>query len=130
MLLARQHEHVKFIRVRAAALGFAISPSISSAPRSLAHEEDAVDSDSQDELDTIKLRSTQVDRDMLPTMLCYRSGILEHNWVRVDLDVESRGGVEELLTQHRILPSSRHKSHVAGDGMSSDEDILENMTFA
>lgn len=37
--------------------------------------------------------------DMLPTMLVYRAGDLEHNWVRVDWEA-GRAGVGELLMRY------------------------------
>jgi hypothetical protein len=40
-----------------------------------------------------------VDTDMLPTMLVYRSGQLVHNWVRVDWEAGSLG-IDELLRRY------------------------------
>ncbi|WVW80821.1 hypothetical protein I302_102810 [Kwoniella bestiolae CBS 10118] len=44
------------------------------------------------------------DPDVLPTMLVYKNGELEKNWVRVDWEVDE-GGVEGLLRREGILPT-------------------------
>lgn len=67
--LARSNGETKFLRVRADALGFC----------------------SNDE--------GEVDEDMLPTMLVYRGGELEYNWVRVDWEA-GRAGVAELMMRY------------------------------
>lgn len=82
--LARLHGQTKFLRVRAAALGFA-SGGGGSAP---AAELDDEDSDEEDTVDT----------DMLPTMLVYRGGELMFNWVRVDWEAGA-AGITDLLTR-------------------------------
>lgn len=59
-------------------------------------DEDDPDSDhgSSDEKDTGD--DDNVDLDMLPTLLVYRSGELIFNWVRVDWEA-GEAGIEELL---------------------------------
>lgn len=81
--LARLHGQTKFLRVRAAALGFASGGASASAAE--------LDEDS-DEEDT-------VDTDMLPTMLVYRGGELVFNWVRVDWEAGA-AGIIDLLTRY------------------------------
>ena len=54
-----------------------------------------VDAPSEDEDDV----GVDVDTDMLPTMLVYRSGQLVHNWVRVDWEAGSLG-IDEFLKQY------------------------------
>ncbi|KAI0300073.1 hypothetical protein B0F90DRAFT_1630009, partial [Multifurca ochricompacta] len=115
--LAREHPDTKFIRCRASAIGFALSPE--AKPRSLRppsstylsrsritprfpeQDEDDPYDDGIDEapiIDTLGEDEDEinVDTDMLPTMLVYRSGQLVHNWVRVDWEVGSLG-IDELL---------------------------------
>ena len=119
MRLARENPNTKFIRCRASTIGFALNPQ--AKPRSLrppsstylsksrtsprfAHQDgddpygsdtneptciDALDKD-EDEKD--------VDTDMLPTILVYRSGQLVHNWVRVDWEAGLLG-IDELLAR-------------------------------
>jgi hypothetical protein len=45
---------------------------------------------------------TETDLDMLPTMLVYRDGQLEYNWVRVDWEA-GRNGIEEFLRRQANL---------------------------
>lgn len=94
----------KFLRCRAAALGFASSskpkPSSTAArpSRSIRDDDDEDpfnEKDDEDDEDD-PYREDDVDLDMLPTMLVYRDGELVHNWVRVDWEA-GEAGVEELL---------------------------------
>jgi len=124
--LAREHPDTKFIRCRASTIGFALIPGARprssrppsstylsksrTTPRFSEQEEDdpygdgaevaVVGTHSEDEEDV------DVDTDMLPTMLVYRSGQLVHNWVRVDWEAGSLT-IDEFLKQHRIIESSR-----------------------
>ena len=99
--LARRHPQTKFLRARAAALGFATKPSAKPARQTTRdrqapggfHDEDedeeaAPDSEDDDDVDT----------DMLPTLLAYLDGDLVHNWVRVDWEVKI-DDLEELLSK-------------------------------
>jgi hypothetical protein len=84
----------KFLRARAAAVGFAslTSPRSSSGTTINSHsnlisgrdsysdEEDGAYLDSDEEDDA----EVTTDLDMLPTMLVYRAGQVVHNWIRVD----------------------------------------------
>lgn len=103
--LARQYPDTKFLRARAAALGFASNttslakrPSANRRMKSVAEadEDDPYGSDpeSQDEGDLV--HEDDVDLDMLPTLLVYRDGELVFNWVRVDWEA-GPAGIEELL---------------------------------
>jgi hypothetical protein len=116
--LARMYPETKFLRARAAALGFA-STAVSSTPsyrvrsktngmpgRFIDDDDDEEDpysdgvnekpyyDDEEDEGD----QEENVDTDMLPTLLVYRDGELVHNWVRVDWEA-GQAGVEDLLAR-------------------------------
>ncbi len=103
------HPDIKFIRARASSLGFASLSDSSKAKREVSYgsylnrplstvkdyddDEDEIDDgkhydDSEEESD--------VDLDMLPTLLVYRNGELVHNWVRVDWEAGT-AGVRDLL---------------------------------
>jgi hypothetical protein len=105
--LARLYPDTKFLRARAAALGFASTTSttqvrtsgIQRLSRSNLQDrdyDDPYDEDSEANEDGVTEDGDEVDLDMLPTMLVYRDGELVHNWVRVDWEV-GQAGVEELL---------------------------------
>ena len=87
----------KFLRARAAAVGFAsLTPAQSSNGANLEsdtnfvtmskdesysdEEEDPYFNDEEEEVVT--------DLDMLPTLLVYRAGQIVHNWIRVDWEAE------------------------------------------
>lgn len=106
--LARVYPDTKFIRARAAALGFASTTSapqvrtsrILRPPRSSVYDRDGDDlddeeDDGENEVEVLE-DEDEVDLDMLPTMLVYRDGELMFNWVRVDWEV-GEAGFEELL---------------------------------
>ncbi|KAF5351388.1 hypothetical protein D9757_012628 [Collybiopsis confluens] len=130
--LARIYPDTKFLRCRAAALGFASTnktkskkPKSSSSlgmnrPSKLIRNSGGDDSDDEDVSEKRRYRDQDeddeddreggdpyeednVDLDMLPTVLVYRDGELVHNWVRVDWEAGD-AGVEELLEKHQILP--------------------------
>ena len=106
--LARLNPTTKFLRCRAAALGFA-STSSSSTTSHTAHRpsrpvREEYDDDDYDDKDEYEDEDDDeddedVDLDMLPTMLVYRNGQLVHNWVRVDWEAGT-SGVEELLEKY------------------------------
>ena len=60
---------------------------------------EAADDDAPSEDDDDESVDVDVDTDMLPTMLVYRSGQLVHNWVRVDWEAGSLG-INGLLKQY------------------------------
>ena len=114
MRLARENPNTKFIRCRASAIGFALNSQ--AKPRSLrppsstylsksrisprfAHQDDedpyGSNTDEPDALNEDE-DDVDVDTDMLPTILVYRSGQLVHNWVRVDWEAGLLG-IDELL---------------------------------
>ncbi|KAL1742689.1 hypothetical protein HDZ31DRAFT_83938 [Schizophyllum fasciatum] len=126
--LARAYPDTKFLRAKAAALGFASTStttprSTTTVIRKTIREEDEDDdwdddnekpsgggflgrrdADEDDEEDGDDYDEDSVDTDVLPTLLVYRDGELVHNWVRVDLDAkQERGGVEDLLARHTII---------------------------
>jgi hypothetical protein len=83
-----------------------------------------------------------VDTDMLPTMLVYRSGQLVHNWVRVDWEAGSLG-IDELLKRyvHRypfigdILTWMCHRHHIIhptrmGGSLSVPLDDEDDLIFS
>jgi hypothetical protein len=108
---------VKFLRARAAALGFASSSNATARPSAFnprastvtrsarlvpgrfddSSDEDANEKDDEDDAGDVDTED-DVDTDMLPTMLVYHDGALVHNWVRVDWEA-GVSGVEELLTK-------------------------------
>lgn len=101
--MARSFPDTKFLRAKASTLGFATTKSSHKpgAPLKSLQEEDEDDLDGYDEKDKYdedsdEFQSDDVDLDMLPTMLVYLNGELEHNWVRVDWEA-GQAGVEELL---------------------------------
>lgn len=74
---------VTLLRARATTLSFSLLPS--STPR--ANDED--DDDEEEE-------EAEADPDVLPTILAYKDGELERNWIRVDWEIGD-GTLEELL---------------------------------
>ena len=121
MRLARENPNTKFIRCRASAIGFALNSQ--AKPRGLrppsstylsksrtsprfAHQDDddpyGSDTDETTVIDALNkdedvdVDEEDVDTDMLPTILVYRSGQLVHNWVRVDWEAGLLG-IDELL---------------------------------
>jgi len=75
---------VTLLRARATTLSFSLLPS--STPR--ANDEDD-DNDGEEE-------EPEADPDVLPTILAYKDGELERNWIRVDWEIGD-GTLEELL---------------------------------
>jgi len=74
---------VTLLRARATTLAFSLLPS--ATPR--ANDEDD-DDDGEEE--------AEADPDVLPTILAYKDGELERNWIRVDWEIGD-GTLEELL---------------------------------
>ncbi|KZV92653.1 thioredoxin-like protein [Exidia glandulosa HHB12029] len=110
--LARRHPQTKFLRARAAALGFAskaaskpVRPTTRSRIGAYESDDEEDEKDSDDDVDGDD--DDEVDLDMLPTMLVYRDGELVHNWVRVDWEVKI-DDVEELLSKCVACPLFRH----------------------
>lgn len=96
--LARLYSDTKFLRVRAAALGFAKKSSASSTLSKSRYRDDDGDAtygEEEEEEEDIE-DDDDIDLDVLPTMLVYRDGELVHNWVRVDWEA-GHAGIEELL---------------------------------
>ncbi|KAF5365809.1 hypothetical protein D9757_012014 [Collybiopsis confluens] len=140
--LARIYLDTKFLRCRAAALGFAStnktkskkpkssSPLGINRPSRLIWNSGGDDSDDEDDEDDREdgdpYEEDNVDFDMLPTVLVYRDGELVHNWVRVDWEAGD-AGVEELLEKHQILPKPRTffgQFSVPSDGEDGDSEGL------
>ncbi|KAJ4471966.1 thioredoxin-like protein, partial [Lentinula aciculospora] len=127
--LARMYPDTKFLRCRAAALGFATTSKpkpLSKAtrpPRKSIRDDDDDDlfdeKDDHDDEDGDSYEEDNVDLDMLPTMLVYRDGELVHNWVRVDWEA-GEAGVEELLDKHHVLP--KNETFFGKFSVPSDED--------
>jgi hypothetical protein len=107
--LARLHPDTKFLRARAAVLGFASyssskPSSTQRAPRHRIIKDDDDDdpygsADKDEDLDKL---DDDVDVDVLPTLLAYRDGEVVHTWVRVDWEAQAVGGVEELLVRYAL----------------------------
>ena len=68
-------------------------------------DEKASDGDEEDEEEDEQWEDDAVDTDVLPTILVYRGGDLEHSWVRVDW--EAKQGIEDLL--RRCVASPYHQ---------------------
>ncbi|KAF8660611.1 hypothetical protein AX16_001590 [Volvariella volvacea WC 439] len=119
--LARLYPQVKFLRARAAALGFASSKtrepprpktryvSKSSRRDSDDDEDDPYGDDEGGDSDGDLVDEDDVDLDVLPTVLVYRDGELVHNWVRVDWEAGT-GGIGDLLDRHHVLPRAAYES--------------------
>lgn len=152
--LARTYLSTKFIRARAGALGFASSTSSTSRgdhlrpfpltrsrsrqilvpgryPSAADEDDPYAGLDSDDSEDENRgdegWEDDIVDTDVLPTMLVYRGGVLEHTWVRVDW--EAKSGIEELLTRYNILRDSNAAGGVSasrGYSPSFDDDDLDD----
>jgi len=136
--LARIYPDTKFLRSRAAALGFASTssgvapPLTGSGTINTRHiddddKDDPYEDGTYDEFDQDGgylevYDEDSVDMDMLPTMLVYRDGELVHNWVRVDWEAGT-AGVEELLIKYHILPQA-YTMEGTSDIPSDDEDDL------
>jgi len=113
-LLARAHPHTKFLRSRAATLGFA---SLLSGGASFSDRTTRLDDLAEDEEWEYEDDEEPVDLEMLPTMLVYKAGDLRENWIRVDWEARDAGGVEQLLIKHGILPSA------SGRQEDDDDDL-------
>ncbi|KAM5544338.1 hypothetical protein V8D89_001998 [Ganoderma adspersum] len=151
--LARTYPHTKFLRARAGAIGFASGqgskPSLIKASTSLSYsrvpslgvrsriqekdedeffddeeDEKASDGDEDDREEDEQWEDDAVDTDVLPTILIYRGGDLEHSWVRVDW--EAKQGIEDLLKRHNILTSPRHFGGTSGNINLSDDEFSDD----
>ncbi|CAE7136917.1 unnamed protein product [Rhizoctonia solani] len=119
--LARSHVSTKFLRTRASVIGFAVlnsgsgmfDPRVAPTRKVQNGEEDDSDAASQVEVDT----------DMLPTVLVYRAGQLEHTFIRVDWEAGS-GGIQNLLIKHGVLPSISFSAN-PGDSLGLQESDEE-----
>ena len=128
--LARTYPETKFLRARAAALGFASAGTSSSRTKGFTRldkmpgrfvdddEEDpyadgAVEKAYYDDEEEADDEEDDVDTDMLPTLLVYRDGELVHNWVRVDWEAGA-AGVEDLLARwaQLVMPFHPQISHL------------------
>ncbi|QRV78333.1 phosducin-like protein [Ceratobasidium sp. AG-Ba] len=106
--LARSYVSTKFVRTRASAIGFAAKSTSSNAslfdprvaPRNLTTDEDDFD----EEDPTGGKPAIEVDTDMLPTLLVYRGGQLEHTFIRVDWEAGD-AGIHNLLVKHGVIPA-------------------------
>lgn len=121
--LARSYVSTKFVRTRASAIGFAAlssgsNPSVFDprvAPRRQSNEED----EDEDEENTGQ-PSIEVDTDMLPTLLAYRAGQLEHTFIRVDWEA-GNGGIQNLLIKHGVIPSMSFKNLSTSFGLGESD---------
>ncbi|KAG8744345.1 hypothetical protein FRC10_010325 [Ceratobasidium sp. 414] len=86
-----------------------------------------IDDDDGDDDNEVVEPVIQVDTDMLPTLLVYRAGQLEHTFVRVDWEAGD-GGIQNLLIKHGIMSSmsfSEPKNSL-GLGDSDEEYDLDD----
>jgi hypothetical protein len=154
--LARLYPDTKFLRVRAAALGFASTTSVTQVQTSIlqrlprsslrdGNDDDPYgDDDLEENEDEIVEDEDGIDLDVLPTMLVYRDGELVHNWVRVDWEV-GQAGVEELLDRlvlvllhyFRNSQGYRYRCHIlprtqpsANLGLPSDDEDDFDITWS
>ncbi|KIJ21386.1 hypothetical protein PAXINDRAFT_164901 [Paxillus involutus ATCC 200175] len=134
--LARLYPQTKFLRARAAALGFASTRSSSKRytsrqqgmPGKYIDDEEDPYNDSTGEKtpyydDEDEYEEEDVDTDMLPTMLVYRDGELVHNWVRVDWEA-GRAGVEELLAKRHIIAATTSGDGNCGLPSDGEDDLI------
>lgn len=140
--LARMYPETKFVRARAAALGFA-STSLSSSSSRVRSKSDGmpgrfIDDDEEDpyvdeageklyydedEDEDEGEPEEDVDTDMLPTLLVYRDGELVHNWVRVDWEA-GQAGVEDLLARRNVISSSFGSTGNCGLPEDDGDDLI------
>jgi len=145
--LARVYLSVKFLRARAGTLGFASSSNTKQSSHGrfpLRHSksrkilvpgryppedddddpfaDDAASDDEESYKQKDEWEDDAVNTDVLPTLLVYRGGQLEHAWVRVDW--EAKNGIEEFLRRHDILSNGDGSAnHGIGFGTLPDEDF-------
>ncbi|KAI6000942.1 thioredoxin-like protein, partial [Pisolithus marmoratus] len=137
--LARVYPQTKFLRARAAALGFASKGPATKRHRSYSKQQAMpgryIDDDDDDlfgnDEDTDEKTpyyddeeeddEVEVDTDMLPTLLVYRDGQLVHNWVRVDWEA-GKAGVDDLLARHHVISSSPRGLPALWSTSNPDED--------
>ncbi|EAU88654.2 hypothetical protein CC1G_01027 [Coprinopsis cinerea okayama7 len=136
--LARLYPDTKFLRARAAALGFTAGGSAPAPPKpaprvsnklSRIREDDDDDpygSDTEDSKEEDLVDDDDIDLDMLPTLLVYRNGELVHNWVRVDWEVKD-WDIEGFLDKYHILPhrGAHHNLGLPSDDEDGDDFDLE-----
>ncbi|KAH9837550.1 uncharacterized protein C8Q71DRAFT_548306 [Rhodofomes roseus] len=151
--LARAYPSTKFLHARAGAIGFATSRDTTSSrsthfspfpitrrpsrqilvpgryPNRTDDDDDpygdASDGDDSEGDGDAGWDDDSVDTDVLPTLLVYRGGVLEHTWVRVDW--EAQAGVEELLRRHNILGGADPRNSAAhADASLSDEEDFDD----
>lgn len=88
---------VTLLRARATTLAFSL------LPRSRDQYQDEDEDDDEEE-------EGEADPDVLPTILAYKDGELERNWIRVDWEIEASGqheaGLEGLLRRYVSTPGS------------------------
>jgi len=82
---------ITLLRARATTLHFSLLPS--SQPRTEHHDEDEEEEEEEE---------VEADPDVLPTMLVYKNGELERNWIRVDWEI-GEGDLEGLLRRSVVL---------------------------
>ncbi|KAF9229771.1 hypothetical protein BS17DRAFT_792615 [Gyrodon lividus] len=135
--LARLYPQTKFLRARAAALGFASTGSSSKQYTSrqkgmpgkyIDDEEDPYDDRTEEKTpycddEEYEYEEDNVDTDMLPTLLVYRDGELVHNWVRVDWEA-GKAGVEELLSRRHIIAASTSRDGNCGLPSDGEDDLI------
>lgn len=83
---------ITLLRARAITLHFSLLPS--TKPHS-AHRND-YDQDEDDDDQDADEEEVEADSDVLPTILVYKDGELERNWIRVDFEIGD-GDLEGLL---------------------------------
>ncbi|KAL4071100.1 thioredoxin-like protein [Scleroderma yunnanense] len=140
--LARLYPQTKFLRARAAALGFASKQPASHRSRPFERQSTMPgrfvnDGDDDDDLfhddanadeklayyDDEDEDDVEVDTDMLPTLLVYQDGQLVHNWVRVDWEA-GQTGVEDLLARHHVIPGSSWGMGTHAALTDADDDLI------
>jgi len=140
---ARTSPHTKFLRARAAAIGYAsLGRSATGAlgPKSTLSRNDKELYTLNEHSDFSKLEHTQddlggdcdyvyeeedVDLDMLPTILVYRDGELLHTWVRVDWEA-GKDGIENFLLKHNIIARRSRPGAQGLAALSDDEESFED----
>lgn len=138
--LARLYPQTKFLRVRAAALGFASKQPASRRSRPFTRQTTMpgrfIEEDEEDTLhdnvggekvayydDEAEDNEVEVDTDMLPTLLVYQDGQLVHNWVRVDWEA-GQTGVEDLLSRHHVIPGPSWGTGMYSTSLDAEDDLI------
>lgn len=108
---------ITLLRARATTLAFSLLPS--NAGRGDGEQKTSEEDDEVEE-------EREADPDVLPTILAYKDGELERNWIRVDWEI-GEGSLESLLRRYVHLHDSVTRRDLADEDFS--EGILPREGF-